>query len=95
MVLFVMLASAYSVLRKVLKSPFCSLNILVNGENPLEGTQQPELTEVSTAQYDQLACGKQRHDLQMQSPVSGTRGWVLPHLVLLGIPCFTVHAQDH
>lgn len=67
----------------------------LDGENPLGGPQQPELAEASGSQYDPLACGQQRQNLQLQSPVSGTRGWVLPHPVLLGIPCFTVQALDH
>lgn len=48
----------------------------LNGENPLGGTQQPELAGASGGQYSQLACGQQRHGLQLQSPLSGTRGWM-------------------
>lgn len=39
---------------------------------------------------NQLARGQEGHGLQLQSPVSGTRGWVLPHPALLGILCFAV-----
>lgn len=93
MVLLVMLASAYLALRTVPKSPFCTLNISLMERVLVEALSSLSLQK--RVEVNIISCGQQRHGLQLQSPVSGTRGWVLPHLVLLEILHFIVYAEDH